>query len=163
MKFLVDTHCLLWALFAPNLIDSAVKTELLNSSSIKYVSSISFWEISLKNSLGKLKLENTNPEEIVSAAKKAGFVIAEADSSFFSSFWQLNRVEGHRDPFDRLLIWQCIKNDFTFISADKFARHYINQGLQLFEETTKTGTSNLKENTAKFGAVSSKRYSKSKV
>lgn len=157
MKFLIDTHYLLWALFAPDLISSAVKAELLNSSSIKYVSSISFWEISLKYSLGKLKLENANPEEIVSATEKSGFVIAEADSSLFASFWQLNRVEGHKDPFDRLLIWQCIKNDFSFISADKFAGQYKNQGLKLFEDSKNGKEPNLKETRAKFGAGSRKR------
>ncbi len=157
MKFLVDTHYLLWALFAPNLIGSAVKTELLNSSSIKYVSSISFWEISLKYSLGRLKLENTDPEEIVSATEKAGFVVAEADSSLFASFWQLNRVEGHKDPFDRLLIWQCIKNDFSFISADKFAGKYKNQGLKLLEEVARPKPSGCREATRKFSANSPKK------
>lgn len=158
MRFLVDTHYLLWVLFAPDLIDAAVKKELLNSNSIKHVSSISFWEISLKYSLGKLKLENTSPEEIVSAAEKAGFVIAEADSELFATFWQLKRIEGHKDPFDRLLIWQCIKNGFSFISADKFARRYKDQGLKLFEESTKPKPSSVKEGTGKFATEPPRRH-----
>ena len=39
--------------------------------------------------------------------------------------------EYHKDPFDRILIWQAIKNDFTFISDDKNIKKYISEGLKV--------------------------------
>lgn len=33
-------------------------------------------------------------------------------------------AEFHRDPFDRMLIWQAIKNGFTLITKDPIIKKY---------------------------------------
>ena len=37
----------------------------------------------------------------------------------------------HKDPFDRLLIWQAIRNGFIFISADSSMESYRAEGLKV--------------------------------
>ena len=36
-----------------------------------------------------------------------------------STFSELELYENHRDPFDRMIIWQSIVNDMVLISKDK--------------------------------------------
>ncbi|MEO5602774.1 MAG: hypothetical protein ABIR06_17775 [Cyclobacteriaceae bacterium] len=37
----------------------------------------------------------------------------------------------HRDPFDRMLIWQAIKNKLTIISKDSHVANYKSVGLKV--------------------------------
>jgi len=39
---------------------------------------------------------------------------------------------GTKDPFDRFLIWEAIKNDFILISADTNIELYKKEGLKVF-------------------------------
>ena len=131
MNYLLDTHYILWALFTPELIHNAIVDILEDENSTKYVSGISLWEISLKYSIGKLELEETNPDEIFDEIPKAGFELLEVDNQLFSSYYRLPKKGDHRDPFDRMLIWQALHYEYTFISADKKVKSYIEDGLKL--------------------------------
>jgi PIN domain nuclease of toxin-antitoxin system len=37
----------------------------------------------------------------------------------------------HRDPFDRFLIWEAMRNDFILISVDKNMELYEKDGLKI--------------------------------
>jgi PIN domain nuclease of toxin-antitoxin system len=43
-------------------------------------------------------------------------------------FYQLPKLE-HKDPFDRMLIWQAISNDLILISKDSQFDNYSQYGL----------------------------------
>lgn len=131
MKYILDTHYVLWTLFEPQKIDRKIVNILKNPAFPKFVSGISFWEISLKYSLGKLELTGTNPDEVFVAIKASGVEILEADSQTMSSFYKLPKKEAHKDPFDRLIAWQSIVHDFILITKDKSMTSYIADGLQL--------------------------------
>jgi len=73
VSYLVDTHYLIWSLIDPDKIPMRHTGILEDSGHTKYVSTISFWEISLKFGLGKLHLAGVTPEEIVDAAVASGF------------------------------------------------------------------------------------------
>jgi len=47
-----------------------------------------------------------------------------------SSFYKLPILK-HKDPFDRLLVWQCINNNICLISKDSDLAEYKNYGLQI--------------------------------
>jgi PIN domain nuclease of toxin-antitoxin system len=85
----------------------------------------------LKYSLGKLELEDTNPDEIFEALNNSGFELLEVNNQLYSSYYKLPKKVNHKDPFDRMLIWQAINHDFTLISNDQKIRQYINNGLKL--------------------------------
>ncbi|MEE0133308.1 MAG: hypothetical protein U0I22_05855 [Treponema sp.] len=40
-------------------------------------------------------------------------------------------MEGHRDPFDRMLIHRAIRNNMTMLSCDNWFKEYQNHGLHL--------------------------------
>lgn len=130
MNYLVDTHVLLWAIFESWKLSSRVKSLILNPENAIYVSLISFWEISLKYSLGKLDLGNIKPEDIPGISREAGFKTLRLSETDVASFYNLPRI-GHKDPFDRLIIWQAINNDLILVSKDGRLSDYIDLGLSI--------------------------------
>lgn len=131
MIYLLDTHYVLWSLFKPDEIAEPVRQILENDTDTKLVSGINLWEISLQYSLGKLELVGTEPSEILDRLLEAGFIVAELESRLLATYHQLPRKHDHRDPFDRLLIWQAITNNYTLITHDKAIDQYRADGLQL--------------------------------
>lgn len=132
MIYLLDTHYVLWSLFEPDKLGKRVRKILENNSDSKLISGVNLWEISLKYSLGKLELKGTNPSEIFDKLLEAGFEVAELQNRLLATYYQLPKKDSHKDPFDRLLIWQAISNDFTLITQDKSFEQYRPDGLQLF-------------------------------
>ncbi len=128
MKFLVDTHILLWSLFNPKKIKRKAFHEIQNPENDIYVSTITFWEISLKYSIGKLELEGIVPDELPEFANKMDFEILNFLPEEAASFYRLPRLS-HKDPFDRMIIWQAIRNDMIFISKDNKMPEYEKFGL----------------------------------
>ena len=133
MNYLVDTHYLIWSLFDPVKMSSAYRELLLESSTTKLVSKVSYWEIAIKYSLGTLQLKGITPEELLPAALQAGYEIYDISAEDLLSSYRLPQSRTHRDPFDRLLVWQCIRNKLVFISADSTVKHYTKHGLKLAE------------------------------
>jgi PIN domain nuclease of toxin-antitoxin system len=131
MKYIIDTHIFLWLLFEPEKIDKTKLEILENPENSIYITSINFWEISLKFALGKLELNGLKPDDLPDCAFKMGLKILDIDSKNMASFHQLKRVEKHKDPFDRLIIWYCISNDFILVSKDGKFSEYSLLGLKV--------------------------------
>ena len=47
------------------------------------------------------------------------------------TFHKLPLKDNHKDPFDRMLIWQAITKDMTIISKDKLFEQYKENGLKI--------------------------------
>ena len=131
MNYLVDTHYLLWSLIEPSRLKKRALEILTDIETLKYVSKISFWEIALKYSIGKLKLEGTTPAEILNASRESGFKVLDISEDDIVTSHLLPFIENHKDPFDRLIVWQCIRNDIVLISADIRLRGYEPHGLKV--------------------------------
>ncbi|MGD2089242.1 MAG: type II toxin-antitoxin system VapC family toxin [Candidatus Aminicenantes bacterium] len=130
MNYLLDTHAFLWTIFESGRLSNRAKKLILNPENSIYISLITFWEISLKYSLGKLELENILPEELPTVSREAGFATLPLSENEVSSFHNLPRST-HKDPFDRLIIWQAINNDFILISKDRRLSEYQESGLRI--------------------------------
>lgn len=128
MRYLLDTHYLLWAIFDMDKISKKTGDLIADPEQQIFVSTISFWEIALKSSLGKLKLIGCSPEYIPGICTKTGFEIIELSSRDSSSYHLLN-ASYHKDPFDRMLIWQAMRNNYTLITEDKQISKYRSEGL----------------------------------
>ncbi len=131
MKYLLDTHVLLWYRLDPRRVSDRHQAIIGSRDDLKLISSLSIWEISLKFSLGKLDLGGHTPEEFLAGALELGFQIVSPEPEQFASFHQLPTVIGHKDPFDRMLIWQAIQSDMTFLSQDGKLSEYGIHGLKL--------------------------------
>jgi PIN domain nuclease of toxin-antitoxin system len=131
MKYLIDSHVAIWMLTKPEIINDQVKKNLINSDSQIYLSVVSLWEISLKFGLGKLTLKSANPEKLKSELELVCQIkVLDIDCNDAISFYQLQSFH-HRDPFDRMLIWQAIRNNMIFITDDLQIQKYTDCGLQV--------------------------------
>ncbi len=91
---------------------------------------ITYWEISLKYSIQKLELRGISPDELLGKAKEVGIEILELGEGDAVSFHSLPKLK-HKDPFDRLIIWQAIRQELTLISKDKELKEYAKHGLTM--------------------------------
>ena len=131
MKYLIDTHIFLWLLYQPQKLDTQKINILQNSENDVYISSLSFWEISLKFALGKLDISGVKPDELPDLAKRMGIEILEITTNEMASSYKLEKVKNHKDPFDRAMIWQSISNNLTMVNHDNKFSEYEKLGLKL--------------------------------
>lgn len=127
MKILIDTHYLLWLFFDKKQIKEDKQLLLLNPNNEIYYSSVSLWEVSIKYNLGKLDLHGYLPEDFYQAIQNSILKPLYIDNPLLVSFYQLP-IE-HKDPFDRLLIWQSIQQKMVFLSNDSNNKFYEKYGL----------------------------------
>lgn len=132
MNYLLDTHYLLWAVADTKKIPARIKDILTNPENNIIVSTISFWEVSLKSALGKLEITGFSPEDLPDACQQMGFNIEPLPARDSSTYHQL-KATYHKDPFDRMLIWQAIRNGYTFISSDRNVKKYVSEGLKVLK------------------------------
>lgn len=126
MRYVIDTHIFLWLLFDTKKVPAKILNRLKDASNAIYITSISFWEISLKYNLGKLELNGVKPEDLPQMATDMGIEVLEISPTEMASFCQLLKVENHKDPFDRIIIWHCIVHKDTMVSLDgKFGEYEV--------------------------------------
>lgn len=128
MNYLLDTHTLLWSILDTGKLSIKAKDIIEDPKNLIVVSAVNFWEISLKYSLGKLELKGVSPDEIHDLAVETGFELISLSPEETSTY---HNLEGgwHRDPFDRMLIWQAINRELILISKDKAMENYQEDGL----------------------------------
>jgi PIN domain nuclease of toxin-antitoxin system len=130
MKLLLDSHAFLWAVMAPEKLGKKAHAVLTTPGNEVFVSAVTFWELSLKHSLGKLILEGISPEELPEVAEEAGFTLLTLDPKHAAEYHRLPKL-GHKDPFDRMLVWQAIQFGATLLSRDPEIKAYTKHGLKL--------------------------------
>ena len=130
MKLLLDTHIVLWTIGKTSELSKKLIHEIKNPNNTILVSAVSLWEIALKNSIGKLSV-NFNIQDIPEYCLKSGFTLIPLNPIEALESLQLPQKNSHKDPFDRMLIYQCIKNGYTLASRDKKFEIYKKDGLQL--------------------------------
>ena len=119
MKYLLDTHALLWYLLDDRKL-SAKAHHIIDTEEC-YYSRVSLWEIAIKQSLGKLQYKKTIPE-IVQMCQDEEFDILPIEDNHFERLKTLEFI--HNDPFDRLLIAQAQSNNVTIITKDSIISQY---------------------------------------
>jgi len=129
MNILIDTHYLIWSFIDTEKIKRSIFNELINQNNEVYYSQASLWEISIKYNLGKIVLKNLQPEELYCEIENSYFKCKMLNNEELVSFYTLP-IE-HRDPFDRLMIWQCIQSDLSFASVDGEIEKYQKYGLKI--------------------------------
>jgi PIN domain nuclease of toxin-antitoxin system len=112
---LLDTHTFLWFLEGNINLSSKARKIIENPNNTNYISIASIWEVAIKMSLEKLKLD-IKLEELKAEILKNNFEILPLD---FEHIIELNNLEQiHKDPFDRIIISQAISEKFIIISKD---------------------------------------------
>jgi len=128
MKLLLDTHTLLWSIGKTNELSKKVIQEIKNNDNEIFVSAVSLWEIALKTSIGKL-LVSFDINKIPEYCRRMGFTLIPLEAIDALNSLNLPQKDAHKDPFDRMLIYQCIKNEYVFVSKDTQMELYKDDGL----------------------------------
>ncbi|AIE76136.1 type II toxin-antitoxin system VapC family toxin [Synechocystis sp. PCC 6714] len=120
MKFLLDTHILLWWLGNDNRLTSNERAVITNPEHLIFVSAASIWEMSIKKSLGKL----STPDNLLIVLKENNFQVLGIAAEHGLAIADLPKH--HKDPFDRMLIVQAQTEGLILISQDsKFSQYDV--------------------------------------
>ena len=130
MRLLLDTHVFLWAAGLSTKLPENVKAAIADTDNDVFVSSVSFWEISIKSSRGKLDIGDRTTLDLLGIAQEMGFPLIGLEPLEAASYDRLAE-DSHFDPFDRMLIWQAISRDISLVSADAEFRRFKPFGLKL--------------------------------
>jgi PIN domain nuclease of toxin-antitoxin system len=122
MEYLLDTHALLWVFSDHPLLSQRARDVFLEPQTQLHVSSISFWEIAIKSSLGKIELRNSWLQRFEKERKANDIHWLDIKQTHLGSLMQLPFL--HWDPFDRLLIAQAQAEEMVLITADQNIHKY---------------------------------------
>lgn len=120
MMYLLDTHTLIWFLKGDKELSTKV-VETIEKSNTVFVSIASIWELSIKMSLGKFGFPN-GIEGFIKLVLNNSFEILPISLEDTIKVCSLDYI--HKDPFDRIMIAQCLHNDLILITKDSFIKKY---------------------------------------
>jgi PIN domain nuclease of toxin-antitoxin system len=130
MNYLLDTHTFIWAISDRSKLSQTARKTIDDTDNSIFVSSITFWEIALKFSVGKLDINGVLPESLPDLTLKTGFELILLSAEDSASYHMLP-ITDHKDMFDRMLVWQAIRRNLTFITKDDRISQYSSEGLKI--------------------------------
>jgi PIN domain nuclease of toxin-antitoxin system len=122
MAALLDTNSFLWFITGDKKLSRNAQKFISNPDNDLFLSVVSLWEIAIKVSIGKLELlrpfNQLFPEQLDENS------IDLLPIKLNHLFILLELPLHHRDPFDRLIISQGIKENLPVISGGKIFQQY---------------------------------------
>lgn len=117
MKFLIDTHYVLWSALASARMEPWAKALIVDLDNEVLVSAASIYEISFKVRLGKLpEAVEFESDLILNIESRLGFRVLPLEPE---SMMRAARFEDkHGDPFDRMICAQAIQHHLPVLSTD---------------------------------------------
>lgn len=116
MRLLLDTHAFLWFISDDGRLPARARRAILDSRNDRWLSVASIWEMAIKVSLGKLRLDVSLDELVASEAVGNGICILPLEPRHAMAVAAL--PFHHRDPFDRILVCQALAEELTLVSGD---------------------------------------------
>ena len=116
MKFLLDTHTLIWAVYDQDFLSARARQILQSSEHDMIVSAASAWEIAAKHRLGKLPSARVLAEDFIAIVTQSGYSLLAISPEHALRAGRL--VGDHKDPFDRMIAAQAIHEDCILLSND---------------------------------------------
>ena len=121
MNLLIDTHAMLWFVAGDDRLSQKARAAIENRDTTNYLSIASWWEIAIKCSLGKLKID-IPLEAFISERVDEGFRVLPIETQHLPGLTSL--PFHHRDPFDRLIISQAMSEEMTVCTSDSHFASY---------------------------------------
>ena len=121
MKFLLDTHLLLWSVANSGRLPREARELLEDNDNVVYYSAANIWEIAIKSSLRR-KDFRVDLTQLMATLPVMGFIELPITAVHTARVAELPFI--HRDPFDRLLIAQSIVEPLTLLTNDVFLDRY---------------------------------------
>lgn len=121
MKFLLDTHLLLWAAGDPDKLSDEARSRLENAENDLIFSVVSLWEIAIKRGLGRQDFR-VEPRTLRRSLLDNGYGELAITADHALTVETLPDV--HKDPFDRLLIAQARAEGVVLLTSDDQVARY---------------------------------------
>jgi len=122
MRILLDTHAIVWWATGDQRLSRQARVAIADPSTEVFISIASAWEIQIKATLQKLTLN-----ESIDALYRSLII----DQDFRMIGIELKDIDHlsklpphHRDPFDRMLVAQALRGEFTLVTKDRVIASY---------------------------------------
>ena len=116
MRLLLDTHAMYWYIAGDAQLSATARKLIQDEANEVLISPVSYWEIAIKVSLGKWKLNRTYEELIDVALIQYRFGVLPILPTHTAKVIEL--PFHHKDPFDRLLIAQALAENLSIVAND---------------------------------------------
>ncbi len=116
MRYLLDTHILLWTLESPAKLSSTTRKIIEDPASELLLSIATPWELAIKTNTGKLDADRVLRQFELLTASSGGYELLDTKVSHVirAGMFPLH----HRDPFDRLIAAQALDLRIPLLSRD---------------------------------------------
>lgn len=121
MKFLLDTHLLLWAAGAPERLTAEARALLESPQNELVFSAASLWEVAIKSGLGREDFR-VDASVLRRGLVENGYLELPIAGDHVVAVASLPML--HRDPFDRLLVAQAQVEGITLLTGDPLVAAY---------------------------------------
>ena len=125
MKLLIDTQVFLWLINEDSRLGSEALRMLSDTSNQVLISYFSFFEITIKANIGKLKYDSS----VIDDLPKMGIELVLPDIAALQNYLILN--PDNKDPFDNILISVARNEKCTFMTSDENILATSASGLRL--------------------------------
>lgn len=116
MRYLLDTHLLIWLMAAPGRFPASARAMIEADDAQTYYSIATVWEVAIKHRLGRMDFA-LPPQEFAFHARQSG--LAELPITAAACFRVAELPLLHRDPFDRMLVAQAMATPMHLLTADR--------------------------------------------
>jgi len=119
MKYLLDTHIILWALINDPRLKNEIRQIILDSSNIIYYSSVSPWEIEIKHL--KTSTFTLTGEQFCFLCDQNGLLNLPIQNRHIIELKNIRKKKDIKqsDPFDRMLLAQAKVENLILITHDR--------------------------------------------
>ena len=121
MRLLLDTHLLIWAVSSPERLSAKALELMQDEANLLFFSAASIWEIAIKASYQRTDFL-VNVPDLHAELIRNGY--QEVAVSSGHTFAVVHLPHLHKDPFDRLLLAQAMREDLTLVTADAMLASY---------------------------------------
>ena len=121
MKFLFDSHLLVWIGYFPNQVAPRARAIIASDDAVILFSAASLWELTIKQALKRPDFD-VDVSGLRHGLLRNHFHEISIEGDHAIAVADLPPI--HRDPFDRLLVAQAKAEGATFVTADKQLAEY---------------------------------------
>jgi PIN domain nuclease of toxin-antitoxin system len=122
MNLLLDTNAFLWLDADPGKLSPVAKKACADLNNQLWLSVASVWEMQIKRTLGKLRLQHSVRETVLAQQNTNGIQVLPVELAHTFELESLPLQ--HKDPFDRLLIAQAKFRGWAIVSHDSEVSQY---------------------------------------
>ena len=128
MKILLDTSIYLWLLYDDKKLSDNTLSLLYDVKNEIYVSTVSLWEVAIKNAKWPDEL-NITPDELYEVTKGSSINILNLTPNHILKYKDVYNQNIHKDPFDNLIIAAAMSENMSLLTSDSNILKYNNINL----------------------------------